>query len=76
MRNYLLMDHFEAEEEKIADKHINKALFSDKRLNKLWDKALQSGFTGKMLHFIYNWMLNEVFCFLLLFFVGFHYGGT
>ena len=34
MRNYSLMDHFEAEEEKIADKHINKALFSDKRLNK------------------------------------------
>jgi hypothetical protein len=30
-----------------SDEHINKSLFKDKKLNKLWDKAEQSGFTGK-----------------------------
>jgi hypothetical protein len=29
-----------------SDEHINKSLFKDKKLSKLWDKAEQSGFTG------------------------------
>jgi inhibitor of KinA sporulation pathway (predicted exonuclease) len=29
-----------------SDEHINKSLFKDKKLNKLWDKAERSGFTG------------------------------
>jgi hypothetical protein len=29
-----------------SDEHINKSLFKDKKLSKLWDKAERSGFTG------------------------------
>jgi hypothetical protein len=29
-----------------SDEYINKSLFKDKKLNKLWDKAERSGFTG------------------------------
>lgn len=28
-----------------SDKHINKSLFKDKKLNKLWDKAEMAGFS-------------------------------
>jgi len=29
-----------------SEEHINKSLFKDKKLNKLWEKAERSGFTG------------------------------
>ncbi|PNF21763.1 hypothetical protein B7P43_G09876 [Cryptotermes secundus] len=32
-----------------SDEHINKSLFKDKKLNKLWDKAERSGFTAEEL---------------------------
>lgn len=31
--------------EKNSDSHINKSLFKDKKLNKLWEKAEMAGFT-------------------------------
>jgi hypothetical protein len=34
---------------KDADNHINKSLFKDKKLNKLWEKAEKSGFNEKEL---------------------------
>ncbi|KAG8228188.1 hypothetical protein J437_LFUL008626 [Ladona fulva] len=37
--------HFKAHERK-SDKHMNKSLFKDKKLNKLWESAEQSGFTA------------------------------
>lgn len=57
MNTYGLLEHFEdVSDAKIykphkdyndaSDKHINKSLFKDKKLNKLWDKAERSGFTG------------------------------
>lgn len=32
-----------------TDKHINKSLFKDKKLNKLWQKAETAGFTQEEL---------------------------
>lgn len=32
-----------------SDKHINKSLFKDKKLNKLWQKAETAGFTQEEL---------------------------
>lgn len=32
-----------------SDKHINKSLFKDKKLNKLWQKAETAGFTNEEL---------------------------
>jgi len=54
------MEHFEPDEvpEKVKSKkskddrsenHINKSVFKDKKLNKLWEKAEKSGFDQKEL---------------------------
>lgn len=32
-----------------SDKHINKSIFKDKKLNKLWEKAESAGFTTEEL---------------------------
>lgn len=56
MSSYGLLEHFEdvTDPKKMkqhksfndaSDDHINKSLFKDKKLNKLWDKAETSGFT-------------------------------
>lgn len=60
MENYGLLDQADdmADVEKIkrwkplneaSDKHINKSLFKDKKLNKLWEKAERAGFTPEEL---------------------------
>lgn len=57
MSMYGLLEHFEDVSDpkkykqhkafnEASDEHINKSLFKDKKLNKLWDKAERSGFTG------------------------------
>ncbi|XP_072385722.1 alpha-2-macroglobulin receptor-associated protein [Diabrotica undecimpunctata] len=33
----------------VSDKHINKSIFKDKKLNKLWEKAEKAGFTTEEL---------------------------
>nr|CAD7425875.1 unnamed protein product [Timema monikensis] len=58
MSSYGLLEHFEDIQDPkqlkqhkafngASDKHINKSLFKDKKLNKLWDKAETGGFTGQ-----------------------------
>nr|CAD7399553.1 unnamed protein product [Timema poppensis] len=58
MSTYGLLEHFEDIQDPkqlkqhkafngASDKHINKSLFKDKKLNKLWDKAETGGFTGQ-----------------------------
>lgn len=57
MSTYGLLEHFEEvndpskyKQEKPfsvpTNKYMNKSLFKDKKLNKLWEKAEASGFTG------------------------------
>ena len=57
MSMYGLLEHFEDGSDpknykqhkafnEASDEHINKSLFKDKKLNKLWEKAERSGFTG------------------------------
>ena len=65
MSTYGLLEHFEdvTNPQKYKDhepytgkvNYINKSLFKDKKLNKLWEKAESSGFTRKVaskIHFI------------------------
>lgn len=58
MSTYDLLEHFEEvndvnknknykPEGSSSDSYLNKSLFKDKKLNKLWEKAESSGFTGK-----------------------------
>ncbi|XP_005178016.1 alpha-2-macroglobulin receptor-associated protein [Musca domestica] len=60
MSTYDLLEHFDETEDKEKTKpykkfhdpeerHINKSLFKDKKLNKLWEKAEVSGFTAEEL---------------------------
>ncbi|CAG2062315.1 unnamed protein product [Timema podura] len=60
MSTYGLLEHFEDMQDPkqvkqhkayngASDKHINKSLFKDKKLNKLWDKAETGGFTAEEL---------------------------
>lgn len=60
MLNYNLLDQIDAVEDpakhkghyamnSASDKYINKSLFRDKKLNKLWEKAEHSGFTSEEL---------------------------
>ncbi|CAG9861472.1 unnamed protein product [Phyllotreta striolata] len=60
MENYDLLDQAEdlSDSDKVKrwkplneanDKHINKSLFKDKKLNKLWEKAERAGFTQEEL---------------------------
>ncbi|XP_023024348.2 alpha-2-macroglobulin receptor-associated protein [Leptinotarsa decemlineata] len=60
MKNYNLLDQADdvSDPEKVkpfkplneaTDKHINKSLFKDKKLNKLWEKAERAGFTQEEL---------------------------
>lgn len=57
MSTYDLLEHFNEVQDPVKQKphkalneaseeHINKSLFKDKKLNKLWMKAEQSGFTS------------------------------
>jgi alpha-2-macroglobulin receptor-associated protein len=60
MSTYGLLEHFEdvSDPKKLkvehpafneaTDEHLNKMVFKDKKLNKLWLKAERSGFTGKI----------------------------
>ncbi|XP_037808616.1 alpha-2-macroglobulin receptor-associated protein-like [Lucilia sericata] len=61
MSSYDLLEHFEETEDKDKvkpykkfhdpeERHINKSLFKDKKLNKLWEKAEVSGFTAEELN--------------------------
>ena len=61
MSSYDLLEHFEETEDKESlkpykkfhdpeERHINKSLFKDKKLNKLWEKAEVSGFTAEELN--------------------------
>ncbi|XP_073816667.1 alpha-2-macroglobulin receptor-associated protein [Musca autumnalis] len=61
MSSYDLLEHFDETEDKEKTKpyrkfhdpeerHINKSLFKDKKLNKLWEKAEVSGFTAEELN--------------------------
>lgn len=66
MSTYGLLEHFEDVQDpkqhkehsafnEASDDHINKMVFQDKKLNKLWLKAERSGFTGNFeLYFIYK----------------------
>lgn len=60
MSTYDLLEHFEDTQDKeklkpykkfhdADDRHINKSLFKDKKLNQLWEKAEVSGFTPEEL---------------------------
>ena len=52
MNRYDLAEHFKDEEginDIPYDKDVTKTLFTDKRLNQLWEKAYKSGFTGEKL---------------------------
>ncbi|XP_075148615.1 alpha-2-macroglobulin receptor-associated protein [Haematobia irritans] len=60
MSSYDLLEHFEETEDRDKikpykkfhdpeERHINKSLFKDKKLNKLWEKAEVSGFTAEEL---------------------------
>ncbi|KAL1491821.1 hypothetical protein ABEB36_012358 [Hypothenemus hampei] len=60
MVNYGLFDQLEDMENdqkiypfkalnEVSDKHINKSMFKDKKLNKLWEKALMAGFSKEEL---------------------------
>ncbi|XP_013097698.2 alpha-2-macroglobulin receptor-associated protein [Stomoxys calcitrans] len=60
MSSYDLLEHFEETEDKEKvkpykkfhdpeERHINKSLFKDKKLNRLWEKAEVSGFTAEEL---------------------------
>ncbi|XP_077297844.1 alpha-2-macroglobulin receptor-associated protein [Arctopsyche grandis] len=60
MSAYGLLEHFEDVQNKVkiqehgafneaSEEHINKSLFKDKKLNKLWAKAETSGFTSEEL---------------------------
>lgn len=59
MSTYDLLEHFEEVSDPTkykhhkplsgpTDTHLNKSLFKDKKLNKLWEKAESSGFTGEI----------------------------
>lgn len=64
MSTYGLLEHFDEAHDQmklkdyepltgtVSDRYLNKSLFKDKKLNKLWDKAENSGFTGNF--YIYN----------------------
>lgn len=60
MSTYDLLEHFEDIQDakkakqpnsfnEASDDYINKSLFKDKKLSKLWDKAEKSGFTSEEL---------------------------
>uniref|UniRef100_A0A1B6HYS9 Alpha-2-macroglobulin RAP C-terminal domain-containing protein n=1 Tax=Homalodisca liturata TaxID=320908 RepID=A0A1B6HYS9_9HEMI len=60
MSTYGLLEHFEEVNDPAkykhhkpmsgsSDSHLNKSLFKDKKLNKLWEKAEHSGFTAEEL---------------------------
>ncbi|CAL8085858.1 unnamed protein product [Orchesella dallaii] len=58
LQNYGLVHYFEEDEvpekshkteQNPSDNHINKSIFKDKKLNKLWEKAEKSGFDQKEL---------------------------
>lgn len=61
MSTYGLLEHFDEvtnpeknkdyhPHEGKSDKHLNKSLFKDKKLNKLWESAEKSGFSATELH--------------------------
>ena len=50
MNRYDLAEHFKDEQginDIPHDNDVIKTLFTDKKLNQLWEKAYKSGFTGK-----------------------------
>jgi len=57
LNTYTLVEHFEEGQKsdkephhhRNSDNHINKSLFKDKKLNKLWEKAEKSGFNEQEL---------------------------
>ncbi|XP_055848923.1 alpha-2-macroglobulin receptor-associated protein isoform X2 [Episyrphus balteatus] len=59
MSSYDLLDHFEETQDPIktkaykkyhdSDDHMNRSMFKDKKLNKLWEKAEVSGFSNEEL---------------------------
>lgn len=64
MSSYDLLEHFEDVNDPSqyrlhkpfnqgSDEGINKSLFKDKKLNKLWNKAEHGGFTGKPSKLLY-----------------------
>lgn len=57
LENYGMLQYFEEDvkpqkphrEQHPSDNYINKSIFKDKKLNKLWEKAEKSGFDQKEL---------------------------
>lgn len=74
MSTYGLLEHFEdiSNPEMVkhhepytgkSDKYLNKYLFKDKKLNKLWEKAESAGFTGITSFYFF------IMIYIILFFV-------
>ncbi|KAK9505386.1 hypothetical protein O3M35_009458 [Rhynocoris fuscipes] len=71
MSTYGLLEHFEEAHDEVklkdhepmsgskTDSYLNKSLFKDKKLNKLWEKAENSGFTAEELQVLKEEFLHH-----------------